>query len=32
VNGFYVVSPSGAKVTRASTTTTSSSSTGGYGY
>jgi predicted lipoprotein with Yx(FWY)xxD motif len=36
VNGFYVVSPSGAKITHApsktTTTSTSSSSGGGYGY
>jgi len=36
VNGFYVVSPSGSKITKATntttTTTTSSSSTGKYGY
>jgi predicted lipoprotein with Yx(FWY)xxD motif len=35
VNGFYVVSPSGSKITKATnttTTTTSSSSSGRYGY
>ena len=36
VNGFYVVSPSGTKITKTTksttTTTTSSSSTGRYGY
>jgi hypothetical protein len=32
INGFYVVSPSGAKITKSTTTTTTSTSTTAPGY